>query len=107
MDEEKINHIIEQYKKKKEREYNNYHTVNKLNDDYMVKNKERAKAHYDLHSDDRKIKYKDNSEFIKARSSYNYYKKTNNLSKFIDKFPERVKILTDVGILKGIVVDFN
>jgi len=107
MDEEKINHIIQQYKLKKEREYNNYHNVNKLNVDYMVKNKERAKAHYDAHSEDRKVKYKETADFVKARSSYNYYKKTNNLVKFREKFPEKVKILTDMGILKGVVLDFN
>ena len=107
MDEEKINHIIQQYKLKKEREYNNYHNINKLNEDYMIKNKERAKAHYELHSDDRKNKYKDNAEFVKARSSYNYYKKNNNLSKFREKFPDKVKLLTDMGIIKGVTVDFN
>lgn len=107
MDEEKINHIIEQYKLKKEREYNNYHNVYKLNEDYMIKNKERAKAHYELNSDKRKSTYKENSEFVKARSSFNYYKKTNNIAKFKEKFPERVKLLSEVGILKGIVIDFN
>ena len=107
MNEEKINHIVEQYKKKKEREYNNYHNVNKFNDDYIIKNKERAKAHYDLHSEQRKLKYKETSDFVKARSSYNYYKKTNNLSKFREKFPDKVKILSDMGIIKGVIVDFN
>tara|TARA_R110000796_G_scaffold142248_2_gene258777 strand:- start:508 stop:831 length:324 start_codon:yes stop_codon:yes gene_type:complete len=107
MDEEKINHIIQQYKLKKEREYNNYHNVNKLNEDYMIKNKERAKAHYDLHSDDRKLKYKETAEISKAKSSYNYYKKTNNIQKFRDKFPEREKLLTDIGILKGITINFD
>jgi len=107
MEENQINHIIEQYKKKKDREYNNYHNVYKHSDEYMNKNRERAKIHYNKNIDKRKLSYEQNKELVKARSSYNYYKKINNISKFKEKYPDRVKILNDIGILKGIVVNFD
>ena len=102
MDENSINRVIMQYKKKKEKEYNNYHNKNKLDPDYMAKNKERAKKHYNLNKDNRKESYNKNKDFIKARSSFYYYKKNNKLDVFKDKYPEHVEVLIKYNTLKGI-----
>ena len=42
--------------------------------------------------------YKKNEENIRIRNRYYYYKKTNNLKKFQEKFPNDVIILTQRGI---------
>lgn len=102
MDEETINRVILQYKKKKEKEYNNYHNKNKLDPEYMKKNKERAKLHYDLNKENRKESYKNNKDLVKARSSFYYYKKNNKLDTFKDKFPNHVNTLIKYNIIKGL-----
>lgn len=102
MNEETINRVILQYKKKKEKEYNNYHNKNKLDPVYMQKNKERAKAHYDKNKDKRKESYEKNKDLVKARSSYYYYLKNNKLDTFKVKFPHHVEILKKYNIIKGV-----
>ena len=104
MDETLIKKAIEQYKKKKANEYFNYHNKYKLNEEYMKKNKERAKQHYDNNKDKAKKRYEENKELIKAKSSYNYYKKNGKLDIFKSKFPERVNILKENANLAGLVV---
>tara|TARA_R110001632_G_scaffold233129_1_gene376959 strand:+ start:6855 stop:7226 length:372 start_codon:yes stop_codon:yes gene_type:complete len=101
MDENQINKVIQQYKNKKEKEYNNYHTKNKLDPEYMQKNKDRARDHYNLNKDKRADTYKKNKDLIKARSSYYYYLKNNKLDTFIDKFPHHVDLLKQCNIIKG------
>ncbi len=103
MDEQQINKVIQQYKNKKEKEYNNYHLKNKLDPEYMQKNKDRAKNHYNLNKQKRADTYKKNKDLIKARSSYYYYLKNNKLDIFKDKFPQHVEILKKNNIIKGAV----
>lgn len=108
MEEQLIKKAIEQYKKKKANEYYNYHNKYKLDPNFMQKNKERAKEHYDKNKDQRKLKYNDNKEFVKARSSYNYYKRNDKLETFKSKFPERVKILKEhANLVGGVVVGLD
>jgi guanylate kinase len=70
----------------------------------MQKNKERANKHYHENKDKSKLRYENNKEFVKARSSYNYYKKNDKLDIFKSKFPDRVKILKEHANLAGAVV---
>ena len=95
MDDIQINKIIEQYKNTKKKQHDNYHNKYKLDDDFIKRNRERAKEHYNLNVDKRKENYSNNKEYAKARSSYNYYKRINQLDKFEDKYPERHKMIKD------------
>ena len=104
MDEITIQKAIEQYKKKKANEYYNYHNKYKVDESFMQKNKERANKHYHANKDKNKLKYENNKELVKARSSYNYYKRNDKLDTFISKFPDRVKILKENAKLVGAVV---
>jgi hypothetical protein len=104
MEEQLIKKAIEQYKKKKANEYFNYHNKYKLSEEFMQKNKERANKHYHENKDKSKLRYENNKEFVKARSSYNYYKKNDKLDVFKSKFPDRVKILKEHANLAGAVV---
>ena len=101
MNEAEINRVINQYKKKKEKEYNNYHDKNKLDTDYMQKNKERARNHYNLNKEKRKEWYGQNKDLVKARSSYYYYLKNNKIDTFKVKFPHHVEVLKKYNIIKG------
>ena len=102
MNEETINRVILQYKKKKEKEYNNYHNKNKLDPDYMQKNKDRAKNHYNLNKEKRKESYSQNKDLVKARSSYYYYLKNNKIDTFKSKFPHHVELLRKYNTIKGV-----
>lgn len=95
MDETQINKIIEQYKKTKQKQHDNYHNKYKLDEDFIKRNRDRAKEHYNLNIEKRRNNYNNNKEYAKARSSYNYYKRINKLDKFMDKYPERYKMIND------------
>jgi len=114
MDEHEINHIVAMYKKKRDREYNNYHTKYKLDEDLKERARERAKDHYKANSEKNKQLYQSNKDFHKARSSFYYYKKNNNLNSFHEKHPDRVQLLQSRGFkveeeieLPKIVVSFE
>jgi division protein CdvB (Snf7/Vps24/ESCRT-III family) len=64
----------------------------------------KAIEQYKKKKDKSKLRYENNKEFVKARSSYNYYKKNDKLDVFKSKFPERVKILKEHANLAGAVV---
>jgi len=98
--DEHINKILESYKKKREREIKYYHEVKKHNEDYMKKNRERAKKHYQNgYKEKKKEYYENNKDIMKAKSSYNYYKKINNIDKFKDKHKEKYNLLVDKGLI--------
>lgn len=96
--DEQIKSILNQYAKKRNREKNYYHDVNKNNEDFQKKNRERAKKHYENNKDTKKEKYENNKEFLKARQLYYYYKKTDKLNILKDKYPDKAEILNKKGI---------
>ena len=114
MDETEINHIVAMYKKKREREYTNYHTKYKLDEDLKERARERAKEHYKANTDKNKQLYLSNKDFHKAKSSFYYYKKNNKLALFHEKHKDRVLLLQERGFkvekaieLPKIVVSFD
>ena len=97
--ESQIAKVLIDYKKKRDRENKYYHEVSKHDEEFKMKNRERAKNHY--HTKGKEMKgnqYQDNKEFVKARSLYNYYKKKDNLDTFKEKHQEKCKILAERGI---------
>jgi len=90
--ESEINHILELYKKKKIKRADDYQKK-KDNEEFKIKNRERAKAHYHKNKELKQNAYMENKEVIKARSSYNYYKKRDRLDEFKEKFPFRYEKL--------------
>jgi len=93
-----IDKILDDYKLKKEREYKYYHTVKKFDDGFILKNRERARNHYNENKEQKKLRYEGDKEFIKCRSLYNYYKKKDNLEKFQTKYPDKMELLNNRGI---------
>tara|TARA_R110000822_G_scaffold63736_4_gene156480 strand:+ start:16902 stop:17210 length:309 start_codon:yes stop_codon:yes gene_type:complete len=95
--EERIKAIVEAYNIKREREKARYLII-KDSDEFKSKNRERARGHYLLNKDKKKEKYENNKEFLNARSSFYYYRKTDRIQSFKEKFPERVEMLKKSGI---------
>lgn len=96
--ESQIAKVLIDYKKKREKENKYYHEVSKHNEEFKMKNRERAKNHY--HSKGKEMKsevYQANKEFAKARSLYNYYKKKDKIDSFKEKHDDKCKILIEKG----------
>lgn len=95
---EQINDILNQYQRKKEKEKERYNKI-KDTEDFKLKNRERAKNHYQNNKEVKKNKYQDNKDYLNARSSYYYYKKMNKLEDFKNKYPEKIKLLSDNNLI--------
>tara|TARA_R110000796_G_C14253148_1_gene398877 strand:- start:202 stop:504 length:303 start_codon:yes stop_codon:yes gene_type:complete len=93
----KIKSIVEQYERKRMKEKERYQRI-KETDEFKIKNRERARNHYNKNKEVKKQKYIDNRDFMNARSSYNYYKKINRVEDFKQKYPEKVELLSSLNI---------
>ena len=93
----KIKSIVEQYERKRMKEKERYQRI-KETDEFKIKNRERARNHYNKNKEVKKQKYLDNRDFMNARSSYNYYKKINRVEDFKQKYPEKVELLSSLNI---------
>ena len=99
LSEEQINKILSNYKKKAEREKHYYHNVAKLDENFKIKNRQRAKAHYEKNKDKKKEKYDTNKDFLKSKSLYNYYKKNDRIDDFKKKHDDKFQILKNKGLV--------
>tara|TARA_R110001606_G_C15397747_1_gene652414 strand:+ start:3284 stop:3589 length:306 start_codon:yes stop_codon:yes gene_type:complete len=97
--EEEIKVILNNYHKKKEYEKQRYLII-KDTDEFINKNRARAKAHYDLNKESMKQKYQDNKDIMNAKSSYYYYKKNNKLDKFNEKNKEKYELLKSINFIE-------
>ena len=92
--------IVNNYKKAREREMNNYLNV-KDTDEFKILNRQRAKKHY--HSEKGKKKkelyYQQNNELLKCKSMLQYYKYNNRVDDMKTKYPEKCEYLRDNGII--------
>ena len=96
--DEQIKQILNQYAKKRNREKNYYHDNNKDNEEFQIKNRERAKKHYQENKEKKKEKYDNNKEFLKSRQLYYYYRKNDKLDVFQEKYQDKVDLLKKRGI---------
>ena len=93
-----IKKMVEFYKKQKERDRKRYE-IRRQNPEFMERNRQRARAHYQANKEAKKLKYENNKEFIGSRALLYYYKQNDRVSEFIDKFPDKVKILEKYGLV--------
>ena len=56
--------------------------------------------HYDLNKDRYKEKYENKKELLKARNSYYYYHKKDDMETFRTKYPDRYELLVNDGYFK-------
>ncbi len=91
-DSERIQKILQQYERKREKEKERYQLI-KHTEDFKTKNRQRAKMHYENNKNIKKEKYENDKDFLNAKSQYYYYKKTDNLEKFKNKYPHKIELL--------------
>lgn len=96
--DERIKSILLQYEKKRIMEKERYDRI-KDTEEFKTQNRNRAKIHYNINKENKKLKYHENKELLSAKSSLNYYKKLNRIEDFKNKFPEKVKFLMENNII--------
>jgi hypothetical protein len=94
--EDDLQKIIESYKKTQARERRKYER-RKQNPNFVIQNRERAKAWYEANKELKSKNYSDNKQFLNCRSLYNYYKRQNRIDQFIEKYPDKVSYLESQG----------
>tara|TARA_R110001599_G_scaffold189868_1_gene384644 strand:+ start:247 stop:552 length:306 start_codon:yes stop_codon:yes gene_type:complete len=85
--------ILQQYKNKRNQEYNKYHSVLKNDPDFKMKNTERSKEYYINNKDIIKVKNQDKKDLNNAKSLLRYYKKNNILHLFKMKHEDKLKLV--------------
>jgi hypothetical protein len=101
LDEKQIQNILTNYKNKRQRENKYYHEVSKHKEEFKIKNRQRAKLHYENgYKEKKKINYENNKEFLKNRSLYNYYKRNDKLEVFKEKHKDKYDMLVEKGYVK-------
>ncbi len=98
MTDEKIQKIISVYKKQRDRDKKRY-DVRKNDPVFMEKNRERARLYHQNHRNSRKQHYEKNIEYVKARNLLNYYKANNRIEEFKNKYPKRIELLSQYGVI--------
>ena len=94
LSDDEIEKIIGMYKKK--RDYDNQKYQEKKDDpEFIKKNRERARKYYENNKKKKYEAYKLDKEYYSARSTYNYYKKSDRLSLFKDKHKEKYDLLVE------------
>ena len=97
---EQIARILTNYKNKRERENKYYHDVTKNKEEFKIKNRERAKAHYQNgYKEKKKENYNTNKEFLRTKALFNYYKKKDKIDTFKEKHEEKYKMLVEKGVI--------
>ena len=98
---EQIARVLTNYKNKRIRETNYYHNTTKHKEDFKLKNRERAKNHYENgYKEKKKENYTNNKELLSTKSLYNYYKKKDMVDKFKDNHEVKYKMLLDKGVIQ-------
>ena len=97
LSENEIQKILTSYKVKREKERERYELVKDTDD---IKNRERAKLHYENNKELRKETYQNRKELIKARNSFYYYSKKDDMKTFETKYPDRYELLLIGGYFK-------
>jgi hypothetical protein len=97
---EQIARILTNYKNKRIRENKYYHEVTKNKEEFKIKNRTRAKAHYhNGYKDKKRENYSNNKDVLQMKSLYNYYKKTDKLDIFKEKHEDKFNILNEKGLI--------
>jgi hypothetical protein len=100
LSDQQIHKILESYKKKRMRENKYYHETSKNKEEFILKNRARAKAHYEKNKENKIKKYQDNKELVSAKNLFNYYRKKDNVDKFIEKHENKYNLLKSKNIIE-------
>jgi len=92
--EDQVQHILKLYKQRREKQKEKYQQI-KDTEEFKIKNRARAKEHYNKNKHLKQKIYEDNKQFIKFKTHYKYYEKLNRVDEYKNKFPERYMYLVD------------
>jgi len=98
LSEEQITNIIQSYNKRRDYEKQRYNNI-KDTDEFKLKNRARAKAHYDTNKEKKLQQYQDNKEVLNAKSTYRYYKNLDKLDFFKEKKSEKYELLKSINFI--------
>ena len=97
---EQIARVLTNYKNKRIRENKYYHEVTKNKEEFKIKNRERAKAHYDNgYKEKKRENYANNKDILKNKALYNYYKRNDKIEVFKEKHEDKFKMLSEKGLI--------
>ncbi len=97
---EQIARVLTNYKNKRIRENKYYHEVTKNKEEFKIKNRERAKAHYDNgYKEKKRDNYTNNKDILKNKALYNYYKRNDKIEVFKEKHEDKFKMLSEKGLI--------
>jgi len=91
-----IQNILKRYKSRREKDREKYQKI-KDDEEFKIRNRAGAKAHYEKNKELRKQKYQENIEVQRAKNSFYYYKRNDRIEQFQKKYPERYEILKSIG----------
>lgn len=98
MSDIEIQKIISLYKNQRNKDKERYEKI-KNTEEFKLKNRARAKAHYEKTREIRQQRYINERDTRLAKNSYYYYKRTNQMELFKEKHPEKYEILKSCGYL--------
>jgi len=100
--DDKIQRIIELYKKNRQRDKINYQK-RKDNPEFIIQNRLRAKTHYEtVYKEKKKDNYEKNKELLQTKALFRYYKKNDKVEAFQKKYPNKYKLLQDHGAIVSV-----
>ena len=87
--------ILTAYKRKREQEKARYDRI-KADPVFVQKNRDRARAYYIANKDKKAETYKMNKEIRGAKSLYHYYESQDRVDEFIEKYPSKYKLISEI-----------
>ena len=97
LENDQIQRIINNYKKKVEYDYERYHTKIKHDPELMEKRRAAAKTHYNNNKEKKKEYYQKNKEKLRLHGLARYYK--DNLDKLKEKYPLEYDMMVEYHII--------
>jgi len=89
-----VDKLLTAYKRKQQKEKERYERL-KQNPEFVKQNRLRAKENYDKNKNKKYERYQQNLDLERAKSSFYYYLKKNNLDAFEARYPDRFKMVED------------
>tara|TARA_R110000772_G_scaffold163917_1_gene275358 strand:+ start:117 stop:455 length:339 start_codon:yes stop_codon:yes gene_type:complete len=100
--EKEITLILNDYQAKRSNEKMKY-DLKKDTPEWKAYNQNKSRMWYANHKKERKEDYEEDKLFYTARTSYGYYKKQGRLDEFINRHPDKHKLLLDRHYIKDIL----
>ena len=94
---EKIVTMMETHKERLEKKKELYHSVHKYDPEFVRKNRERAKRHFDNNKEKKRQYYYDNIERKRLNNFYYSYKRQDRLEDLKKKHPKIYDKLIEIG----------